>query len=482
MSNDLKGKAISGVKWTSLSTVIASVLQIFRLAILTRLLDKADFGIIAIATMVIGFTDIFSNIGLTVAIIHKQDITDDQYSSVYWTNIILSFIVFCILWLFTPLLSSFYNEPTLIIVIPLLGIQILFNGFGKLFYTIKVKELEYGFISKVKILACVLGFIVSVITALWGMGVYSLVLGQLVQVGFTQGVYALGGFKQKKVRFHLVFSEIGDFIRIGLFRLGSYVFDFVSSKLDVMLIGRFFGMDDLGIYNLAKELISKPYTIINMLVDGVASSAFARIQHNLNRMRLNFIKVIKIVLTVSVPIYVMMFVFAEPIVQIMYGESFLGIVPILQILTFIGIECSVSSQGAILQVSLGRTDIGFKWTIVRIILSLIIILTLSGFDIIVFAYGQSFISLVSLILFWLIVVKPLIQLSIKEYLSPLILPMIISILIAIPFAILLYYHHFGLVMQVVFALLGIIIYSAYYVVAQNTFVSELKGLIFPSKK
>ena len=73
---DIKSKAITSVKWNTVSIVFVMIVQILRLSVLTRLLEKTDFGLIAIATMVIGFTDIFSELGLTVAVIHKQDISD----------------------------------------------------------------------------------------------------------------------------------------------------------------------------------------------------------------------------------------------------------------------------------------------------------------------------------------------------------------------------------------------------------------------
>jgi O-antigen/teichoic acid export membrane protein len=429
----LKEKAVKGVKWTTVSTVILTIVQVLKLALLTRLLEKSDFGLIAIASMVIAFTDIFSEIGLTVAIIHKQNITEKQYSSVYWMNIMLSIGVFCILWALSPLISSFYDEPLLKIIIPLLGIQILFHGIGKMFQTIKTKNLEYSYISKVNIITVLLGFFITVFLAICGWGIYSLVIGQLVQIGLAQGVYAIEGLKIHKILFHFNYQEISDFLKIGFFRFGSQILDFISSKIDIFLIGKFFGMDDLGIYNLGKDLMMRPYMMINMLVNSVASSAFAQIQTNIVSIKTNFLKLLSIISALSIPFYMGIFIFADDIVGLLYSESFSEVAVIIRIFTFVGIECAISSQGSILQVSMGRTDVGFKWTIIRIIMSTGVILAASGFDIYVVAYGQLLVSVASLFVFWAITVKPIVSISLMDYVNAFLKSLIITIFVSLPF-------------------------------------------------
>ena len=119
---NFRNSVYKGVRWNTAATVVSTLVQVLKLVVLTRILQKSDFGIIAIATMIIGFTEIFSEIGLTVGIIHKQNITIKQYSSIYWMNVILSFMLFAILCLITPLLSLFYDQPVLNNLIPLLGL------------------------------------------------------------------------------------------------------------------------------------------------------------------------------------------------------------------------------------------------------------------------------------------------------------------------------------------------------------------------
>ncbi len=469
----LKQKTVSGVKWNTVSTVTCTLLQIIRLAVLTRLLERSDFGLIAIAMMVIAFTDIFSELGLTVAIIHKQDITVNQYSSIYWLNIAMSVVMFGLVWLVSPLLAVFYKEPILSSIIPLLGIQILLNGFGKMFQTVASKNMEFDFISKIKILSTIIGFVVTVIFAVKGLGIYSLVIGHLLQEFTTQGIFAIKGHKRQKLQFHFNYNEISDFVTIGTYKLGSQVLDFASSKIDVFLIGRFFGMDSLGIYNIAKDLIVKPYMMINSLVVNVAASAFAQIQYNLESVRVYFKKLVTIVSTISLPLYIIIFVFADTIVSILYAPSFAEVALFIRLLTIIGIEGSISSQAGVLQVSLGRTDIGFRWTVIRVALSTAAILLASAYTIKMVAIGQMIVAIISFFLFWYIVVFPLSHVRIAEYIGTFKTALIASLVIAIPIFTILRLFDCSILLQITLGVLFVVLYLMYYWCYNKSFTKEL---------
>ena len=185
----LKNQAISGAKWMTVSKIANSSIQILKLIILTRFLSKSDFGIIAIVFMVLGFTDIFAELGFTVGLVHKQNITRKEYSSVFWVNLFLSVVLYALMALSSPLLATFYDEKILISAIPIMGLQLIINAFGRMFYTFKTKQLEFKFIAIVDMLGLGLGTILTIWMAVKGLGVYSLIFGYLLQSIITQFVY-----------------------------------------------------------------------------------------------------------------------------------------------------------------------------------------------------------------------------------------------------------------------------------------------------
>lgn len=436
----LKEKAISGVKWNSVATIICTILQVIRLAILTYLLDKSDFGLIAIAMMVISFTDIFSDLGITVALIHKQDITDKQYSSVYWLNVAMSVLIAVVVCAVSPLVAEFYNQPLLVPIICLLSLQILFNGFGKMFHTIKTKQLEFNFISKVRILATFLGFVLTIVLAFLGWGVFSLVVGQVFQIGLTQLIFSLSGIREQKILFYFSLKEIKDIFKIGSWQLAAQILDFISSKIDIMIIGRFFSMDDLGVYNIAKELIIRPFLIINGISASVFSAVFAKVQDDISVIKANFAKLVRVISLICTPIYIGMFVFADFIVAILYSPDFSEVAIFIRILALTGIASAITSQGGVLQVALGRTDLGFRWTIVRIILSTLVLFITCFYGIYAVAYGQLFLGGISLFIFFYLIIKPILQdVTLNFYLDLFKKTFVLACIEAIPLFIILYF-------------------------------------------
>lgn len=474
----LKDKAVKGVKWNTLSTLYNVVIQLLRLAILTRLLEKSDFGLVAIAMMVISFTDLFSDLGLTVAIIHKQGITEKQYSSVFWLNIIMSVLLFLLTWYISPFLAIFYSEPILTKVIPLLGLQILFNAFGKMFQTIKIKNLEFNFISKVRILSVTIGFIITIFLAWTGWGIYSLVFGQLSQVVTNQFIFVLAGLKQQKVLFYFNFNEILDFIKIGSYQLGARFLDLVSSKIDVFLIGRFFNMDDLGVYNLAKELILRPVQVIISLVNNVASSVFSKLQKNVSAVRNNYLKLLNITTAITIPIYAATFIFADVIVSVLYSSNFSEVAVFLRVLSILGVLYSIDSLAGTLQIAFGRTDIGFKWTMVRVVLSSIAILIASKYSILSVAYSQSIVAIISYFLYWRIAIYPIVRINLIEYVDSVKRSFVISFSISILFFILSEYFNFDMKYQLVLFTMFFIVHLLYYMIFQKDFFNSIFRLIF----
>ena len=119
-------KATKGVKWTTLSTITIALCGILKISILARFLETSDFGLMALVTFVLGFMDLFMDMGLTSAILHKQNISREEYNSLYWLNVVFSLLLFFAILLLSPIVSDFYNEPRLMELLPLMGLGIIF--------------------------------------------------------------------------------------------------------------------------------------------------------------------------------------------------------------------------------------------------------------------------------------------------------------------------------------------------------------------
>lgn len=461
-----------------MGTVTTTVLQMLKLFILARILSKEDFGLLAIATMFLGFTEIFANMGLATGIIHKQDITRDQYSSVFWLNLMLSVSLWLILALFSPLISRYYHQPLLASLIPLLSLQIVINAFGKMFYTLKTKELDFRFISIVQIVGTSLGVVLTIVLALMGQGVFSLAWGALFQAAIAQGVYAITGLKSYRIRFHFRLREIKELVSIGLYQLGMQVVDYAANKLDIFLIGRFFSAEVLGVYNLAKELLYKAVQLINPIVSNVAAPAFARFQDDKPKMRRSYAEVLQMLSFVNFPIFMAFFLFAEPLTLLLYGKGMIEMVWFVRVLSLWGLLQSIGNPAGILMVSLGRTDLGFKWTLVRIVFVLAGTLIASQISIEAMAWMQVLLAFFFLFAYWRMMVYKCIQMPLLQYLGAVSWPLLGIVVAALPAIPLLIFSSSQVMLYADMAIFGIAYLLFWYFTRRST----IQAIIHPNSQ
>ena len=410
-----KEAAIKGVQWTSVSSVANSVIKLIQFAILAHYLRPDDFGLMAIITTVIGFSALFKDFGLSAAIIHRQDITDEQLSSLYWLNILVSVLLYIFVFFLAPFVAHFYESPELLGFTRLLAITFIISGIGNQFAILLQKELMFAQIAYVEVFSVVMGFIVAISLAIKGYGVYSLVYAAIFSTLASAFVYVILGMKIHKPSLVFKKKEINSMISFGLFQMGERSVNYLNSQFDVLLIGKLFGTEVLGIYSIAKNLSSKPYQIINPIVNKVSFPIMAKVQDDEQRLRSIYLKVINYLTSVNFPIYVLIILLADGIILTFFGEEWSGAIILLQILSGYRMITSFGNPIGTLQLARGRADLGFYWN-----------LALFGFIPLVIYLGSFWgvigvaISLVGLhlLLFypdWKFLVNPLCDASFMEY-------------------------------------------------------------------
>ena len=273
-------KTAQGMVWTTTSTIVRSVVSLLQVAILTRFLEKSDFGIVAIASLFLGFTQIFLDLGISAGIIHKQDTTPKQYSSLFWLNIIMGVLLTTILCACSPLVAKAYKEPELVKIISLLSLTVLFSAIGSQHRTVQQKKLRFKYISLVEIITSILSLVLAVALAYLNYGVYSLVYANLFHAASAGMVFlGIGLYHDRNISFHFKLSETYDYLKIGIFSIGSHILDYFSRELDIMIISATLGKETVGVYSLCKKLVLAVYGAVNPVLTKVITPIFAMIQN-----------------------------------------------------------------------------------------------------------------------------------------------------------------------------------------------------------
>lgn len=423
----LRQQAVSGIKWTSISAILVAGIQLIQLVILTHYLEASHFGLIAIVTVIIGFSALFMDMGISASIIHRQDITCEQLSSLYWLNIASGMILFFIVYHLAPILADFYNETELIPLIQLLAITFIISAVGNQHGILFQKHLKFNVIAKISIISSLATFFVAISLAMNGYGVYSLIYASLTNAIVISTLNVVMGLKDHRPAFVYRHSEITPMISFGIFQMGERGINYFNSQFDVMLIGKLLGVEVLGIYSVAKNLSMYPSQTINPIITKVSFPIMAKIQNDMPKLKNIYLKTVNYLSSINFPIYILMAILAEPIVLILFGEKWSDSIIVLQILSIYGAIRSTGNPIGSLLLAKGRADLGFYWNLGLFFLIPISIYLGSFRGVEGVAYALVVIQIIIVIPGWYFMVKKLCGAGFKEYFQQILSPFVVAV-------------------------------------------------------
>lgn len=346
----IKIQLFSGIAYTAIEKYSNIILQLIITAILARLLAPDDFGVVAIATVIIAFFALFTDMGISTAIVQKKELTDTDLSNIFsftvWSGVILALIFFISSWL----IGGYYNNKTLTIICRLLSINLFTSSItivpNALFY--KHKDFKYIAIRGlfIQLICGTLG----VTAALLGAGLYALVIPPILS-GILMFFISVYRYPQ-----HLAFT----FGVISLRKILSYssyqfMFNFInyfSRNLDKLVIGKKLGMKPLGYYQKSYSLMMLPLQNITAVVTPVIHPIFSDFQNNLKKLASEYERIIRFLSFIGFPLTVILFFTAKELILIFFGPQWLPSVFVFKILAIsAGIQVVLSSSGSIFQAS-----------------------------------------------------------------------------------------------------------------------------------
>jgi len=476
----LKAKAVSGIKWTSLSMVVVTTLGFLKLIVLGRLLGPEVFGLIGMVMVVVGFVDTFGDMGISNAIIHRQDATRKQLSSLYWLNILVGVFIFLVVTVANPFIVSFYEEPQIKIPLQWLSLSFIIMPVGLQFKLLLQKELKFNTIAKIDMCSLGINIATAIVLAIYNYGIYSLVTGQLVGVSLKTFLYMITGWQEHKPALYFNFKEIKDFLGFGLYQIGERIAFYFSTNIDYIIIGKFLGAFPLGIYTLAYKMVVIPQTRINPVITSVMFPIFSKIQNDNSRLAKGYLKIISLVATISLPLLTGLAILSPLIIPLLWGDQWLPAIPIIQILSIMGALKALGNPIGSILLAKGRADIGFKLHIVYFFIYLFLFLYVAQFGIVYIAIAHVIIPLFTLPI-GLTILHFLINLDIVDFSRTLIKPLVGSFLMGAIMCILCFLIStrlkMGFLVLGVLIILGFAVFIVFNFVFNKIFFNEIVDAI-----
>lgn len=423
----IKKQVIRGVRWTTVSSLVVAVLQVLQLIILAHFLSPSDFGLMALVSVVIGFSALFMDFGISAAIIHRQDITHIQLSSLYWLNVAAGAVLFAAVVAVSPYVAGFYDEPELTRLIRILAVTFIITGFGNQYAVLLQKELQFDLIAKIQVLSVAVSFAVSIVLAAMGYGVYALVYATLLKTFLSSALNIAAGIRAHRPGLAFRHREIGPMLSFGLFQMGERTVNYVNLQIDTIIIGKLLGVEALGIYNVAKNLALRPAQIINPVVTRVAFPVMAKVQDDIPRLRQIYLKTVNYLGSVNFPVYILIALTAEPLIGLLFGERWHESVALLQILSFYGALRATGNPIGSLQLARGRADLGFYWNVAMFLIMPVVVYlgSLQGIDGVAYALVAA--GVVLSFPGWYYMVSPLCGAGFYEYFKQIGQPLLIAL-------------------------------------------------------
>lgn len=422
----LRDKAVKGVKWTTVSSMFGAGAQLLQLAVLTRYLAPEDFGLMALAIVVIGFSQMFLDMGISNAIIHQQDISKKELDTLYILNIFSGIGVFLILYMLAPTVAQFYNEPKLGEVIRWISISFIIQPIGQQFLVLLRKELRFNEIAKRDILTKLVSLVTAILLAVNNFGVYSLVFANIIGAIISTILLIYIGLQYHRPSIYLNLSLVKHSLRFGMFQMGENFINYFNTQFDSIMIGKLLGIEALGIYDIAKNLAMRPAQIINPILTQITFPLMAKLQHNLVEVKSAYLKTIHYLTSVNFPIYFFIAVFSEPLVVLLFGEQWTEAVPILRILAGYGMIRSTANPVGALLLSKGRADWGFYWNFALFFLIPISLYIGSFYGLVGTALTLLLLQLILMIPVWYFLINKCSNAGFGEYFKQMLKPFLFS--------------------------------------------------------
>jgi O-antigen/teichoic acid export membrane protein len=327
----LTQKTLNSGAWQSATVFFQGTVQLVVIAVLARLLTPADFGLVAIANLVIGFAAFFTRFGLVKAIIQKKELTEIHIRVGFTAAFAMAFLIAAILFLLAPFVARFFDNADVTPIMRVLSFSFILSNLGTVSEALLTRELAFKKLFWVTIWTYTFGYaLVGIGLAALGYGVWALVLAALATKFVHSVVLLIMQPHAKRPSFQR--QELGELLNYGGGVTLSALFKYGANNGDYLIIGRWLGPVALGIYQQAFNILVIFARYLGEVLENVLFATASLIQDQQQRLSRAYSHSLSLINLLLLPITVLMIVLAPEIVLVYLGNQWLEAILPTQIL------------------------------------------------------------------------------------------------------------------------------------------------------
>ena len=331
---NFRSAIVRGVSWSTAATVITQSTTFLTFGILAKFfLTPADFGLVAMITVLTGFAGLFTDFGLGAALIQNPNIRESHKSSIFWLGVTTGAVLAITISLFSSAIGDFYEKPALQPMVAPLALTLLLGSLSSVHLSLLRKDLDFKSVAIVSIIADLSSAVIAIAAAAGGAGAWALVLKILsLQIVFLVGSWA---FSKWRPRFEFCTASVREVIGFGASFFSARMLVYITGKLGELVVGKFAGDSALGIYSNACKIVLAPVGVIKNQTLAIFFPAFSTIQHDLPRVRKITLKLSGLLALVGFPVLFFIVVASSSFVDCFLSKAWDDMKLALVLLSFV---------------------------------------------------------------------------------------------------------------------------------------------------
>src|SRR5882757_2782450 len=362
MTTEPKASAASSVLWAGVSQGGRIAIQLIAIATLSRLLPPTDFGLLAMATIVINFASLVRDMGTSAAVIQRAQLSPPLLDTVLWFNVALGIGLAIVISILAIPVALFFKEPRLTGVLIALTISFPLTCSGAVHQALLERSMRFRKLARIELSSAGTALLISVLAARHGMGVYSLVLNTLTLAVMITVQLWLASPWRPSLRWSG--AELKSLWKFSANLVGFQTVNYFTRNIDTILIGRFLGALQLGWYNTAYRIMLFPINNLSSVITRVLFPVLSRQQDDLAAFSALYLRAISSIALITAPLMAGIWALRLPLVETVLGSQWVPVADVIAWLAPVGMLQSIVTTVGLIFMSTGNTNVMLRYSMI----------------------------------------------------------------------------------------------------------------------
>lgn len=358
------GRTIArGTFWSVVDLLFGRIASFVIIVVLARLLSPEQFGTVALLAVFIALANVLVESGFAQALIQRQTLADEDISTAFWITVVTSLVSALALFVAAPLIARFFDNDVLVPLARIMSLGVLIGAFGIVQRALLVRNMMFGKLLAVRIIASLCAGAVAITLAVRGYGVYALAAQLVVDASVSSLALWLASRWRPRAVFRA--DAARSMFNFGGYMLASTLLETIFSRAYTVLLGKADGAASVGEYARAESTSALATSLTAYPLGRVSFPAFSRMSEDASQLAPAVRAALRKSMAINAPVLAGLAAVAHPFVDTVYGPQWVMTAPILQILCLAGILMPVHTVNLMALMSIGRSDVFFRLELLK---------------------------------------------------------------------------------------------------------------------